>query len=267
MNKYLVFAGMLLIGALAFSSCKKDNPVDEEVATSEDVATAEDFSAELDQIADMAVEERGGGGVCPKVTLAQPWGTWPNTITVDYGTTGCTGPNGEHVLKGKIIITQTAEMFAAGARRTKTFENFFVDDVRVEGTKEWVNNGKDASGNWSYTRKATDMKLTYPDGTFSTWNHTHTATLVQGGATPTPHDNVWDISGSTTGVNRNGKTFSATITSPLVKRGNCRWIVKGTISFSRDGKTSTLDFGNGLCDRLARLTLSNGDVVLVRLRR
>jgi len=264
-NMHFGLISLLFTGALLLSSCRKDDPAD--VMTSEDLATAEDFSAEIDLVTDIAIEERGGNGTCPTVTLAQPWGTWPNTITIDYGPTGCLGPNGEHLLKGKIIITQTAEMFTAGAKRTKSFENFYVDDVRVEGTKTWTNNGKDASGSWSYTRTATDMKLTYPDGTFSTWNHTHTATLVQGALTPTHRDNVWNITGSTLGTNRNGKAFSATIIEPLVKRGNCRWITQGTIQITRDGKTSTLDFGNGACDRLARLTLSNGEEVVIRLRR
>ncbi len=263
----LLLIGLLIAGILYLPACKKDDATDADVLTSEDVAALEDLSAEIDQAVDVAIEERGGSGTCPTVTLAQPWGTWPNTITIDYGTTGCTGPNGEHLLKGKIIVTQTAEMFTAGAQRTKTFDNFYVDDVRVEGTKTWKNNGKDASGNWSFTRTATDMKLTYPDGTFTTWNHTHTATLVQGGATPTHWDNVWNITGNSSGTNRNGKAFSATITEPLVKRGNCRWIVQGTIQFTRDGKTSTLDFGNGTCDRFARLTLPNGEEVVVRLRR
>ncbi len=267
MYKYLLLISLLLASVVYLPSCQKEDAADADVMTSEDVATLEDFSAEIEQAADLAIEERGGVSSCPTVTLAQPWGTWPNTITIDYGTTGCPGPNGEHILKGKIIIVQTAEMFAAGAQRTKTFDNFYVDDVRVEGTKTWKNNGKDAEGNWSYTRTATDMKLTYSDGTSTTWNHTHTATLVQGGATPTHWDNVWNITGSTSGTNRGGKTFTANITAPLVKRGNCRWIVEGTILFTRDGRTSSLNFGNGTCDRFARLTLPNGEVVVVRLRR
>ncbi len=267
MSKFHWIIGLLVAGVLTVPACKKDASSDADVTTAEDVATAEDFSAEIDQAVDIAIEERGGSGSCPTVTLAQPWGTWPNTITIDYGTAGCLGPNGEHVLKGKIIITQSAEMFTAGAQRTKTFENFYVDDVRVEGTKTWRNNGQNAAGEWSYTREASGMKLTYADGATTTWNHTHTATLAQGGATPTHWDNVWKITGNTSGVNRNGAAFSSTIVEPLVKRGNCRWIVEGKVEFTRNGQTSILDFGNGTCDRFGRLTLPNGEEVVVRLRR
>ena len=265
-NALFLFAA-LLVGFTFFQSCKKDNALDEDVTTSEDLATSEDFSEEIDLATDLAIEERGGGGTCPTVTLAQPWGTWPNTITIDYGTTGCNGPNGDHLLKGKIIINQTADMFTAGAVRTKTFDNFFVDDVQVSGTKSWTNNGQDAAGNWSYTKTATDMAHLYPDGTSTTWNRVHTNTLIQGGNTPTHWDNVWSITGTDTGTNRNGKNITATILEPLIKKALCRWITEGVTQFTRDSKTATLNFGNGTCDRFGQLTLPNGETVTIRLRK
>ncbi|MFN0013939.1 MAG: hypothetical protein ACKVU2_05270 [Saprospiraceae bacterium] len=255
----------LLMGATYFQSCKKDDDID--LVTSEDLAMSEDFSEQIDLAADVAVEERGGGSTCPTVTLAQPWGTWPNTITIDYGSTGCTGPNGDHFLKGKIIITQSAEMFTPGAVRTKTFENFFVDDVQVSGTKTRTNNGKDAAGNWSFTKTATNMAHLYPDGTSTTWNRTHTATLIQGGDTPTHWDNVWSVIGNASGTNRNGKAVTAVILEPLIKKALCRWISEGVVEHTRDGKTASLDFGNGTCDRFGQLTLPNGDTVTIKLRK
>ncbi len=268
MKKSFFLIATLLMGIALFQSCKKsDNVSDADIMTSEDIATNEDFSEEIDFVADVAIEERGGGGTCPTVTLAQPWGTWPNTITIDYGPDGCTGPNGDHILKGKIIIQQTAEMFAAGATRTKTFDNFFVDDVQVSGTKSWTNNGKNADGNWSYTKTATNMVLSYPDGTSTTWNHTHTSTLIQGGATPTHWDNVWSTTGNSSGTNRNGVNYTSTITQPLIKKALCRWISEGVVEFTRDDRSASLDFGDGTCDRFGTLTLDNGDTVTIKLRK
>ena len=267
MKKTILFFALLFAGVLAFNACKKsDDANDSDIAASEDIATAEDFSEEIDFAADVAIEERGGPSACPVVTLAQPWGTWPNTITIDYGTVGCDGPNGNHLLKGKIIIEQSADMFTAGAVRTKTFENFFIDDVQVEGTKSWTNNGKDAAGNWSYTKVATDMKLSFPDGTSATWDHTHTSTLINGGATLTHWDNVWSTTGNTTGTNRNGVAVSSTITEPLIKKAVCRWVSEGVIEFTRAGNVSTLDFGDGTCDRFGTLTTANGKTFTIRLR-
>ncbi len=270
MKKSILFLIALFAATALFNACKKSEDTvanNADITTSEDLATNEDFSEDIDFAADVAIEERGGGNPCPVVTLAQPWGTWPNTITIDYGTDGCTGPNGDHILKGKIIIVQTAEMFSAGAVRTKTFDNFYVDDAQVQGTKSWTNNGLDANGNWSYTKTATDMKITYADGTFTTWNHTHTSTLIEGGATPTHWDNVWSTVGNSTGVNRNGVAVTSTIIEPLIKKATCRWISDGVLQFTRDDKTSTLDFGNGTCDRFGTLTTANGNTFTIRLRR
>lgn len=265
MKKSLFFLLALVATLVVFNACKKDEAQNADVTTSEDLATAQDFSDQTDIDIDIAIEERGGNQDCPVVTLANPWGTWPNTITIDYGD-GCTRPDGR-VLKGKIIVTQTAEIFSAGAQRTVTHENFFVDDVKVEGTRIWVNNGLNANGQWSYTKTSTGMKLTFPDGDAATWAGTHTTTLIEGGNTLTHWDNVWSTTGSASGVNRNGQNWTATITEPIIKRANCRWISDGVIQFTRDGNTATLNFGNGTCDRFATLTLPNGDVITIRLRR
>ncbi len=267
MKKSFFLLATLLMGIALFQSCEKSETTDLDVMTSEDIATNEDFSEEIDFAADVAIEERGGGGTCPTVTLAQPWGTWPNTITIDYGTSGCTGPNGDHFLKGKIIIEQSAEMFTAGAVRSKTFDNFFIDDVQIGGSKSWTNNGKDASGNWSYTKTATNMLLSYPDGTSTTWNHTHTSTLIEGGSTPTHWDNVWSTTGNSSGTNRNGVDYTSVITEPLIKKALCRWISEGIVEFTRNGNTATLNFGNGTCDRFGTLTLPNGDPHTSKLRK
>ena len=267
MKKSLFLIAAFLMGVALFQACKKTESSNTDVTTTEDLATNEDFSEEIDFDTDIAIEERGGSNSCPTVTLDKPWGTWPNTLTIDYGTDGCTGPNGDHILKGKITVEQSADMFTAGATRTKTFTNFYIDDVKVEGSKSWTNNGLDAANQWSYTKTATDMKLTYPDGTSTTWNHTHTSTLTQGALTPTFWDNVWSTTGNSSGVNRNGVAYTATITEPLIKKGSCRWISEGVVEITRDGKVSTLDFGAGTCDRFAKLTLANGDTYTITLRK
>lgn len=269
MKKSLLFIALLLPGLVFFNACKKSDETKADEAaimTSEDLAEAEDFDQQVDFDADIAIEERGGNNICPTVTMLQPYGTWPNTITIDFGD-ACTRPDGR-VLKGKIIISQTADILMPGAMRTRTFDGFFVDDVQLEGTKTWTNNGLDAAtGFWSYTKVATGMKHTFPDGTFRTWEATHTSTLIEGAATLTHWDNVWNTVGTASGVNRAGTAFTATITEPLIKKAVCRWISGGVVTFVHDGKTATLDFGNGDCDRFGTLTTDGGNTFTIRLRR
>ena len=78
---------------------------------------------------------------------------------------------------------------------------------------------------------------------------------------------MWSTTGNTTGVNRNGVAVTSTILEPLIKKASCRWISDGLIQFTRDDKTSTLDFGDGSCDRFGTLTTANGNTFTIRLRR
>jgi hypothetical protein len=267
MKKSLFFL-FLLAGLATFQACNKNDDdttnQTEITAAAEDLATTEDLTEQTDMDIDQAIEERGGSNDCPVVTLSAPWGTWPNTITIDYGA-GCTRPDGR-VLKGQILVVQTDEIRNAGAVRTVTHNNFFVDDVEITGTRIWTNNGTDDTGLFSYTKTA-DIALLFPDGTSNTWTSTRTTTLVSGGNTTTWLDNVWSSTGSATGTNRNGEPYSATITTPLIKNATCRWISEGVIEFTRNGNVSTLDFGDGDCDRWASLTLPNGNTISIRLRR
>ncbi|MEZ4920000.1 MAG: hypothetical protein R2792_12930 [Saprospiraceae bacterium] len=269
MKKLSWIIGSSMLVALAFTACNKNTDSDKEAmtTTSEDIATSQDFSEEIDLDADMIIEERGGGGggLCPAVSFAQPYGTWPNSITIDFGD-GCEYPeNSGRILTGIIHIEQSAARFTPGAVRTKTFEDFTIDDVQVEGTKTWTNNGQDAAGLWSFTKTA-EMTLTYPDGASGNWTHNHTSTLIEGGETITHFDNVWSTTGYTEGTNRNGVAYSATIAEPLIKKAFCRWISAGVIDFTRDDRNASLDFGDGTCDRFGQLTLDNGDTITIRLR-
>lgn len=268
MKKTVLLLVVLFTGISIFQSCKKSSDTeaaDQALMTAEDISAHEDYTEQTDLDVDIALEERGGGESCPTITFAQPEDTWPNTITIDYGT-ACTRPDGR-VLSGKIIINQTAAIRTPGAVRTITHDAFYIDGIHVEGTRTWTNNGLNASGQWSYTKTATDMKLTFEDGTFVTWNKTRTSTLIEGGGTYTHWDDMWSSTGTATGVNRAGDTFSATITEPLIKKATCRWISSGVLEVTVGERSHSLDFGDGTCDRFGKITLANGNTFTIRLRR
>ncbi|MCK6692982.1 MAG: hypothetical protein L6Q97_12875 [Thermoanaerobaculia bacterium] len=265
MKNALFLITALLLSLSLFQSCVKTESDDATLATAEDLSTNAGLSDQIDLAANIAIEERGGGGACPVVTLEKPWGTWPNTLTIDYGPDGCAGPNGKNILKGKLIITQTADAFTQGATRTLTFENFFVDAIQVEGTQSWTNNGLNSAAQWSFTKVAKDMKLSYPDGTSNAWNLTHTSTIIQGGLTLTWWDDVWSTTGEISGVNRDGVHYSATTTAALVKKATCGWVSEGAIDLNVGGNTAVIDYGDGDCDNKATVTLPNGDTVTIKL--
>ncbi|MBK8556730.1 MAG: hypothetical protein IPL65_13600 [Lewinellaceae bacterium] len=181
---------------------------------------------------------------------------------------GCEYPeNSGRIHKGKIVIQQTASLFTAGAVRTVTFENYVIDDVSVQGSKSWTNNGLNTDNLWSFTTTATGLNLGFSDGTTTSWNSNYTTTLIEGGATLTFWDNIWSTTGTASGTNRLGEAYTVAITQPLIKKAFCRWISEGALEFTRGDRSATFDFGDGSCDRFGKLTLDNGNTFTIRLRK
>ena len=270
MQKLFFSGALLLCLGLAIQSCKKENIGinNTDKMTAEDLMAHNDLSEQLDIDTDEAldgfmsneVEERND---CPVVTFQQPKGTWPNTITLDYSDAGCT-KNGR-TYKGKIVVTQTNPMNITGAVRNLSFENFFIEGVQISGTKTVTQAGLNTAGLPKFNT-VTDETLTFPDGSTATHKANRERTQTEGSTTAVRLDDVWTITGSASGVNRQGDAYTVTYTTPLIKRNPCAWISEGVISFQVNNLVRTLDFGDGTCDRDATITLADGTVKNVKIR-
>lgn len=203
---------------------------------------------------------------CFTVTVTHPNNTpFPVRIVVDFGNTGCTGPDG-HTRRGKIITDYTDRLINPGAMATTSFENFYVDSVHIEGTHKITNTSVAPDNLRRYKIEVIDGKLTKPSGNYIEWSSTRTVKQIEGLATPTPRDDVYKIyDGTATGKVKRGNLivrWQSTIMEPLIRRVTCRWIVKGIIKTVRANLpantpwVSFLNFGNGNCDNQAVLTVN-----------
>jgi hypothetical protein len=100
-----------------------------------------------------------------------------------------------------------------------------------------------------------------------TWTSSRNREWIAGSATQFNWlDDEYSITGSASGTNFEGTSFTVNITSPLIVKLDCRWITKGTFDLTPTGKlTRTFDYGNGSCDANATVTI-NGTVFPVTLR-
>lgn len=255
--------------ALLFTACKKDEETTiptEQLVAAEDQTAANDLYEDVDEQVDEAIETRGGDPTeCPTVTIVPADGSYPRTMTIDFGTDGCVGVDGR-VRKGQIVVNLTDTLTNAGAVRTATFVDFFVDDAQLEGTRTLTNEGPDGDGNLGFSRTVTGGKITYPNGQSATWEANHVLTQTAGGSTIVRLDDESEVTGGATGVNRNGKPFTTEIVTPLLRKRTCRWVVSGLKNLSIDGKTLTIDYGNGDCDRKAIVTGPNGNTREIVIR-
>ncbi len=266
-----VFMLALAIGITAFSACRKDEDFLEEITqnaiSSEDLSNAENADYEAESEFDTDIETYNNMSRCPVITFSARRGTFPQTVTIDYGTSGCVGRGGR-LRRGRITITYSDTLSNANAVKSMVFDNFYLDSVRIEGNRTWRNNGRNAQGQPSFTRTVTGARLTYPDGTSATWESTQNVTQTAGFNTAIRTDDEFSVSGAASGVNRRNVAFSTQTTSPIVRRNDCRWNVSGVRSLTRNGRTSTLDYGygGGNCDRQALFTAHNGNTRIVMLR-
>lgn len=275
----------LLLLAFVWTSCQKDDITsDQDILELESSQLTSESDGEAESVYNdvfddvMGVNDEvglGGTGIfgrlnnCPVVTVTRIGaGTpFPVRITMDFGTTGCVGRDGR-TRRGKIITLYTNRLVVPGAIATTTFDGYYVDSTKVEGTHKVTNSGTGQIGNppaFQYTVNVVDGKLSRPSGHFIEWNSTKVVTQIEGMVTSAPFDDWFRIEGSSRGrVSRNGRlsVFESTVTEPLIKKFVCRWLVKGrvrTVRISSSAPNSwvaVLDFGTGTCDNLATITVN-----------
>jgi hypothetical protein len=271
----LMFAAIAIFSLL---SCNKQSGVDQtSVNVADDAAVSdavfEDISNTID-VADFTLDSYHDGtkgmsaavtDSCPSVTIDHPTDAiWPKIITIDYGS-GCTGFY-DNTRSGKIIIAVTGPRKNLGSKRTITFDNYFFNGIKVEGTKTVENIGYNNNQNMVFSVKLTDGKLTLPNGSVIERSVDHQREWVAGFNTK----NIWDdevlITGTSSGVNINGVAYTNTITTALHWTRACKFIVSGVVDIQREGKDSIiLDYGTGNCDAVATVT-KGGETREITLR-
>ncbi len=189
---------------------------------------------------------------------------FPKTVTFDFGS-GCTGKDGK-VRSGKIITVFTGPMRTAGSKATTTFMDYNVDTFMVEGTCTIENTSTGNKTAWTVT--VTDGKITNTkNSNWVKWNAVHEHAQTEGNSTPyNPLDDVFQITGNSSGSNSNGNSWSTNITQPLIRKFICPWREQGEIKLTRNSGaiTAVLDYGDGTCDNKATVTI-NGTIINITL--
>ncbi|MFN8207756.1 MAG: hypothetical protein U0T82_10185 [Bacteroidales bacterium] len=268
----LVVMLAFISGGLLVSSCKKDDAVDvskkDAISITLDDAVASDLSDDIINEAEEIVaagessdytytsSKSGALTNSRTITVDKPGEktNFPKLITITYD--NWTAANGR-VKNGVVLISISERMWTAGSTRTITFENLTINGYKVEGTKTVTFKGL-VAGKYTIEASLSGGKITSPEGDYSIErSFTHTRTLEEGATTVLNiWDDVWYISGTGQGKGRNGMSYKATITSPLMFRTTCPWISKGTVVVKiENSKNVVLDFGDGTCNRSFTITV------------
>jgi hypothetical protein len=260
-----------LAASLTFTSCKKDeDKADREEAAKlvEDNASAQSafdniFNAVDDNMSSQSDEtNRGNRDVntgCPTVTAQWTDGIL-TSLVIDYGDTYCTPVNSTDQIKGKIIVSASGRYRTPGSSISVILEDFYFNQYHVEGTKTVTNQGYDTDSILNYTFVVEGGKLTAPNGEFSSWETNQTRRWLQGESSWWwPFDDVYEITGTASGVNAGATPYTITVNDPLWVRVGCRFVQQGSLTVANDNISVGVDYGTyqtNVCDRSVTYTVN-----------
>jgi len=270
--KILKFLFSIALFSIAMGACEKSSNTlnTDDINLADDDAVTEAMFDDIFSTADNAIQivesfmtknpdVKGNVVVvadsCPTVTV-EFIDEAHRVITIDFGD-GCTGL-WDQTRAGKIIITVNGYRKVEGSTRTVTFENYYFNDIKVEGTKVTENMGENDYGNVVFSAMLTDGMLTFPDDIVVTREFYREREWVAGYDTR----NIWDdecfITGYASGTTYKGFAYENTVKSALHWKRVCRFFVSGVIEINREGiEPFELDYGDGECD--AKAILRRGD--------
>lgn len=258
------FIALAIVGLSAFSvllhSCKKDTP-DTETQSSVDNSVCEgEFTSRIQIINFLAQNSYKIKSVQtdgPTITTD----TINRVLTIDYGQAGMTDTmDGDNRMrKGIIKVTFDSLWHKSKAIATVQLLGY---EVSNNGGASYIGYSAD-----NFTIKRIDSlsyTFTIAGGHVSAtgyslqWTTTRTITQVGGHATVTNvYDDAYSASGRSTGVDRNGKSYSVSTTSPIVKQAGCAWIQSGSMDLTPEGLSArTVDYGTGACDNKVGLVIN-----------
>jgi len=285
-TKFLLFAALFSI--TFFIGCSTNESVDlpstSNTIQTDDVIANSEIDASLDDVTIIAEDQfsvqqsltaRTSGPVMSMMPLCATITTVLTndifTKTIDFGTVGCTLPNG-NVVKGKIIISFSKNFQIPTRTISYTLEGFYHNGKLIEGNKTITHELKGTAllaALHPVTTHSIDMKITFADGKVYSRIGTRVREMTVGFDTMGNwEDNVLLVWGYNITTFPNGEKYTFTITTPLRIAMSCKmpFPVKGIITIVKNDAQAVLDYGNGDCDKLATVTI-NGITKEITLRK
>lgn len=250
------------------TSCRKEKEQTFDIVSARDDARAEqswnDVFETVDEIASNTDGLKSGNFPCVDTCIVDTLSN-PMSLLIDFGDDYCVGNDGR-TRTGQILVTFTGRYRDPGTVIVITPQNHYVDGFLIQGTKTITNQGTNGNGQPYFSVVVSDASITAPNNEYTvSWNSTRTRTWIQGNNTLALWDDVYEITGGSSGINRNGDPFSVTITEALRLELNCPWITSGTVQITpANGPVRVRDYGDGDCDNNATVSV-DGNIYEIEL--
>ena len=179
----------------------------------------------------------------------------PMKLTLDYGTSNCPCTDGKN-RRGKVFVTFNGNMMDSLTVVSLAFDNYFVNDNQVTGTRTTTTKGHNGAGNLNQDVSTNGSIIMANNAGTITYVSNQNREWTEGESTAATTDDVYSFTGSANGTTTTGKDFTTTITTPLVWKMSCTNFVSGVIELKPSGDPKrVIDFGAGDCDNKATVTV------------
>lgn len=261
----------MVLAIFAIGGCKKtdSNPLtdaDDDGGYASDASRIEWMSNDAISIADAAgtfyngvyMKTTNTFGTCAIVAVDSV--STPHTLTIRFGDVNCMCLDGKN-RRGSIIVSYNGSYADSNKIHTISYDNYYVNDIRLSGTTKVTRVDTTVVGNWYYRVLVDDTMTTKPN-TYVTWKGALTRKWISGYNTGDRSDDAFSISGNTTLVRPNGHLFTFDIQTPLKFALNCDYAESGVVNvtgFNGDTRVLNYALGNngtpGSCDNAAQLNI------------
>jgi len=200
-------------------------------------------------------------GVIVTITPQYPLDLFPKTMIINYGN-GVSCSDG-HLRKGKIITVfsnkWSFDSICTNENAQITLNGYYCDNIQHVANIA-VNIVGVTSGFPEFSLQSSNSKLVFENGESTLWSTERTIQWIAGYQTLTDkNDDVFLITGNTTGINSDQKGYSSTVTEPLRYDNTC---FKGTLTngvfevVPQGLSKQVVNFGDGTCDKVATVTVN-----------
>jgi hypothetical protein len=273
----LIMVASFLAASAMYTSCKKDDTSTSSSITDADVAQVQDNSIASSAYDDVDTEVSAAVGTGLKSDLVGD-STIKPVVTIISKEKGKIVKNLTYnginrrgkVRTGSILVTITYPTVGDSTDETKwvktiTFDNYTVGERKIEGTKTITYQGKVDGTHPQWEVKLVDGKVTLKNGKTVTAEYTRTRVMIEGFLTPLNfEDDVFQINGTGSGLNRKGIEYTSTLTD-IVKAAGCPYFKSGIETFVSEKKTKVITYNGGdSCNPSATIEV-NGKTKIVNI--
>jgi hypothetical protein len=259
---------LAVLAGLAVVACDPDVDFSAEDQLDKEAIAAESdenfFYEDVDDMTAVALEEDLAGGKAQGddrlngATVTREGDVEEGTLRINFGANDVADAKGRN-RRGAIVITYSGRQDRSNSTRTITFENFFVDGVKIEGTRTVTV--------VSFTADLIVEDIDVEDGVITFPNGDIARRELHRRRECHRTNNILDrliIYGTESGNHRNGRGFQIEILEALVFDRECMEqndvliAVDGKKKISHGNREITVEYGDGTCDNLVTITNKNG---------